>query len=703
MDPNRRPFARRAARLAPLLLLFVVCLGLAAPAQAAGLGAGFAGSTGAAGVSGPPVSSVQPPNTLPGIDVSHYQGTINWTRVASDGIRFAFAKASEGLNYVDPTYATNRDGAIAAGLVVGAYHFARPDLHSTMAGAIAEADHFVDTALPAAGNVLPVLDLERDGDLSPAQLTAWELSFLGEVLARTGVHALVYTSPNHWENGLGDTTEIAEAGYPLWIAHWNVSAPRVPAEDWVGRSWTFWQYSDCGRVPGIDGCVDVDWFNGLDLAAAEIHQLVVSLPAPDGVVTSSPSGISCGTICEANFDPGSTVTLTAVPNPGKAFLGWGGACTGTGACAVTMTADEAVTATFGDDIPPSVTLQTPTDILGAGTATFSEIVHGVTATNVVERAVGAGSNAPATVSCESPRGLTVDCGSGNVISVSIRPIQPLIAAQSYAMIVAPAGSTPPVDRGGNPAPTTELGFTAPAELEQSSPAISYTWATVSNRAAYGRSYAVEHLPGGSASFAFTGRTVTWYTATGPAQGKARVLIDGASEGTFDQFGSSAAFRVARTFRNLPSGDHVITIVALGTKGSTAGTDTQVAIDAFGVGGDVVANPKLDATWHPVRSAGASGGSFAASDLAGASVSFRFAGTAARWTTLRGPNHGRAQIYVDGTLVRTVDDYAPETTFGVVRSVTGLADGVHVLTIVVTGTARGAATGTLVAVDRFAVR
>ncbi len=111
-----------------------------------------------------------------GIDISHWQGAINWTKVAAAGKRFAFMKASESTDFVDNTYATNRQQARAAGLYVGAYHFAQP---STGAGdAIAEADHFIDTASPASGDLIPVLDLERSGSLSQAALTTWVQAFL---------------------------------------------------------------------------------------------------------------------------------------------------------------------------------------------------------------------------------------------------------------------------------------------------------------------------------------------------------------------------------------------------------------------------------------------------------------------------------------------------------------------------------------------
>ena len=206
-----------------------------------------------------------PPDSLPGIDVSHHQNAIDWTQVAASGVRFAIIKASEGTAYIDPLYATNRADAMAAGVVVGAYHFARPDLHPF--NPIPEADHFVDTAQVAPGNIVPVLDLERSGDLSATQLTDWVLQWLDEVTARTGVRPMVYTSPNGCEGPHGRHHGDRRCGYTmLWIAHWNVATPTLPANDWQGNGWKIWQYSDCGDVPGIDGCVDLDYFDGLDLA-----------------------------------------------------------------------------------------------------------------------------------------------------------------------------------------------------------------------------------------------------------------------------------------------------------------------------------------------------------------------------------------------------------------------------------------------------
>lgn len=206
------------------------------------------------------------PGTLEGLDVSHWQNAIDWLAVAGAGKSFTFMKASEDTDFVDPNYTINRSGAMAAGLTVGAYHFAQPD--SGAGDAVAEADHFIDTATPTSGDLIPVLDLERSGGLSTTALTAWVRAFLERVDERLGVHAVIYCSPNFWKNYLGDSAWFANNGYEvLWVAHWTTASdPLVPGGAWGANGWTFWQYTSSGVVPGIAGRVDLNRYNGTDLS-----------------------------------------------------------------------------------------------------------------------------------------------------------------------------------------------------------------------------------------------------------------------------------------------------------------------------------------------------------------------------------------------------------------------------------------------------
>jgi GH25 family lysozyme M1 (1,4-beta-N-acetylmuramidase) len=198
-------------------------------------------------------------NYVEGIDVSKWQGVINWPMVRAAGKQFAITKATEGVGYKDGQYDANKAGAMASDIAFGAYHFARPDLNSTNTGAVAEADWFVDTAAYEPGMIIPTLDLERSGGKSSAALISWVKSWVGRVYERLGVKPMIYASPSFWQNNMANTSWFADNGYDvLWIAPWGVTSPSVPGNNWGGKSWTFWQYSDNGIVPGISGGVDLD-------------------------------------------------------------------------------------------------------------------------------------------------------------------------------------------------------------------------------------------------------------------------------------------------------------------------------------------------------------------------------------------------------------------------------------------------------------
>lgn len=253
MPTTKRPLTLLAAVLAAAVLL----AGAADPAAAA---------------RGRPAKPKPTPTPTPvpyleGIDVSHWQGVVDWPAVARAGKRFVFAKATEGIGYTDPRWAANKAGARAAGLVLGAYHFARPDLNpSNPAG---EADWFATTMALERGMLLPVIDLETAGSMTVTARVEWVRAFLARLHERTGARAIIYTSPAWWSKYMGDTTWFAENGYGvLWVAHWTTAtAPLVPAANWGGRSWTFWQYTSSGSVSGISGNVDLNRYRGTSLAA----------------------------------------------------------------------------------------------------------------------------------------------------------------------------------------------------------------------------------------------------------------------------------------------------------------------------------------------------------------------------------------------------------------------------------------------------
>lgn len=202
---------------------------------------------------------------LPGIDVSHWQGAIDWSAVRADGVEFAFVKATEGGDYTDPRFAANWAGARQAGVVRGAYHFYRPQTD-----AMAQAAHFLRTVTLAPGDLPPVLDVEVTDGRSADAIGAGVRTWLQEVERVTGRRPILYTRASFWTAQMGSGL----GGYPLWVAHYGVASPRIPA-GWSG--WTFWQHSDAGRVDGISGGVDLNWFNG---GRAELEAFVFGGEVP---------------------------------------------------------------------------------------------------------------------------------------------------------------------------------------------------------------------------------------------------------------------------------------------------------------------------------------------------------------------------------------------------------------------------------------
>jgi GH25 family lysozyme M1 (1,4-beta-N-acetylmuramidase) len=190
-----------------------------------------------------------------GIDVSHYDGTIDWASAHAGGIDFAFMKATENINFVDPQFATNWQSAGAAGVIRGAYHFFRPEVDP-----VAQADYFIAHAgIPAPGDLPLTLDLEVTDTDTAAQAAQSALLFLARVKAQTGRTPIVYTSTGFLDSTLGSPAGFG--GYTLWVANWQVSCPNLPS---AWSDWRFWQKADNGTVAGISGTanVDLDEFNG---------------------------------------------------------------------------------------------------------------------------------------------------------------------------------------------------------------------------------------------------------------------------------------------------------------------------------------------------------------------------------------------------------------------------------------------------------
>ncbi|WP_260288501.1 glycoside hydrolase family 25 protein [Peribacillus aracenensis] len=249
--------------------------------------------------------------TIKGIDVSHWQGVINWDKVAKDGVKFVFIKATEGTSYSKLSYfKDNVPKALAAGLKVGAYHYAK---FATVEEAKAEAAYFLGSIRSFGLNYPAVLDLEENKrSASKKILTDAAIAFL-EAIEDAGHTAMLYTGKSFLEKHL-DESRLKK--YALWIARYNST---------LGRSADIWQHSDTGKVNGISTKVD------LNIAYRDFTYTVNPINPPDNPNTSKPTSTTTYTVKKNdtlsliakkyNTTVKALVSLNGIKNPDKINIG----------------------------------------------------------------------------------------------------------------------------------------------------------------------------------------------------------------------------------------------------------------------------------------------------------------------------------------------------------------------------------------------
>jgi len=197
---------------------------------------------------------------IPGIDVSHWQATIDWQTVAGAGKHYAYIKATEGSSFVDPSFERNWRGAKEAGLLRGGYHFFRP-----LVDARKQAQHFIKTLPIEAGDLPPALDLEVNDRLRRNTFIERVEIWIKEVEDATGLKPVIYSGVSFLDSNFTNATggpPLWARNHILWIANYRGLGATVPTMPRGWKQWTFWQHSASGRVDGIQGNVDLDWFNG---------------------------------------------------------------------------------------------------------------------------------------------------------------------------------------------------------------------------------------------------------------------------------------------------------------------------------------------------------------------------------------------------------------------------------------------------------
>lgn len=200
----------------------------------------------------PNIYAIEPAGKVyEGIDVSGWQGEIDFSQVKNSGIDFVYIKSSEGQNTVDSYFRRNYEGARSNGLNIGFYHYVRA---RTTEEAILEAEHFASTIAGTVPTCKLAMDFENFGNLSTSEINEISKVFLERVQELTNKEMIIYSNTSSARTIFSE--ELANE-YPLWVAQYYVSNP---SDNGKWSVWEGFQYTDRGTVPGINGYVDRDRF-----------------------------------------------------------------------------------------------------------------------------------------------------------------------------------------------------------------------------------------------------------------------------------------------------------------------------------------------------------------------------------------------------------------------------------------------------------
>lgn len=216
-----------------------------------------------------PITERMPDYEVHGIDVSHYQSTIQWDSIAAQNITFAFVKATEGEEFADSMYCNNWLEMKRVGIKRGAYHFFRPTL-----SVLKQAKNFISNVTLEAGDLPPVLDVEVDDGASDALAVLRIRTWLEMIEMHYHIKPVIYTNLSYYNKYIAGNLD----DYPIWIARYSSQEPLLPQK----KEWLFWQYGNRGQLKGIDGHVDFNVFNGshsqLESFCVSSNPLYSSLP-----------------------------------------------------------------------------------------------------------------------------------------------------------------------------------------------------------------------------------------------------------------------------------------------------------------------------------------------------------------------------------------------------------------------------------------
>jgi lysozyme len=199
------------------------------------------------------------PFQVHGVDVSRWQGRIDWQKLKAHGANFAFIKATDGGDHLDPMFRSNWKAAAEAGIPRGAYHFMY-----WCRNAESQAKWFIRNVPRQAGALPPVIDVEWNGESRCRQRLSRKrvlekMTVFSDMLERHyGQRPIIYTAPDFYDDNLRG----AFPNHTFWLR----SVAAHPADRYPNRDWVFWQYSGTGLSKGVAGRIDLNVFNGSEEA-----------------------------------------------------------------------------------------------------------------------------------------------------------------------------------------------------------------------------------------------------------------------------------------------------------------------------------------------------------------------------------------------------------------------------------------------------
>lgn len=208
--------------------------------------------------------------TVFGIDVSKWQGDIDWDRVAAAGVRYAFIRTSHGLLVLDEKFERNWAEARRVGILRGVYQYFSPGQDAQD-----QANYVLDQlAEHGQGELPPVIDVEETDGRRPPEIVAAVGEWMDVMEPALGINPIIYSGRYFWQDNVGNSDAFSD--HPLWHPQYTQAACPNIASAW--DDWLFWQHSSTGRVDGIRGNVDMNRFNGSE---EDLGLVADDLPPPD--------------------------------------------------------------------------------------------------------------------------------------------------------------------------------------------------------------------------------------------------------------------------------------------------------------------------------------------------------------------------------------------------------------------------------------